>query len=89
MDWTDEERVQLLGPISKGKGAARKLARARVLLKIDEELTDDEVAAAVSVGYTTGGRGRRRFVEEGLEGVLEEGPLPGAKPRVQPGAGET
>jgi hypothetical protein len=47
---TDEEREQLLRLICKGKGAARKLARARILLKADEGLTDDEVAA-VSVGH--------------------------------------
>lgn len=32
---TDEERRSLHGLVSSGKGAARKLARARILLKAD------------------------------------------------------
>ena len=82
VDLADEEREHLLGLISKGKRGARTLARARVLLKADEGMTDDDVAAAVNVGYATVGRVRRRFVEEGLEGALKEGPWPGAKPKL-------
>ena len=82
VDLTAEEREHLLGLIRKGKRGARTLARARVLLKADEGMTDDEVAAAVNVGYATVGRVRRRFVEDGLEGALKEGPWPGAKPKL-------
>ncbi len=82
VDLTDEEREHLLGLIRKGKRGARTLARARVLLKADEGMTDDAVAAAVNVGYATVGRVRRRFVEEGLESALKEGPWLGAKPKL-------
>lgn len=79
VDLTDEEHEPLLGLIRKGKRGTRALARARVLLRADEGMTDDAVAAAVSAGYATVGRVRRRFVEAGLEGALKEGPRPGAK----------
>ncbi len=72
---TDEERAQLKGLISTGKGAARKLAHARILLACEETaemrgLSDTEVAATVHVGRATVERVRRAFVEEGLEGAL-------------------
>jgi transposase len=82
VDLTKEERTHLLGLIGKGKHGARTLARARILLKADEGLHDEEVAAALNVGYATVGRVRRRFVEEGLERALKEGPRPGATPKL-------
>ena len=71
-----EERESLLRLIGVGKGAARKLAHARILLKADEASgqppsTDEELAAALEVSYDTVTRVRRRFVEEGLEAALE------------------
>lgn len=82
VDLTNEEREHRLVLISRGKHGARTLARARVLLKADEGLTDDEVAAAVNVGCATVARVRRRFVEEGMGGALKEGPWPSAKPKL-------
>lgn len=74
VDLSDEERDQLLGFIAKGKTSARKLARARVLLKADEGLADAAVVRALNVGIATVGRVRRRFVEEGLESALNDKP---------------
>jgi transposase len=83
VDLAEAERAQLLGLISKGKHGARTLARARILLKADEgNLTDEGIAEALNVGYATVGRVRQRFVEEGLECALKEGPRPGAKPKL-------
>lgn len=74
VDLSDEERAQLLGFIAKGKTSARKLARARVLLKADEGLADEAVVRALNVGIATVGRVRQRFVEEGLECALNDKP---------------
>jgi transposase len=74
VDLTDEEREQLLQLLRKGKSAARKLTRARILLKADEQ-----VAQALHVGSATVGRVRQRFVEEGLESALNERPRPGQR----------
>lgn len=76
---TEEERGALAALIASGKGAARKLAHARVLLKADAgpngpALSDAAVAAAVEVSDITVGRVRRRFVEEGLEAALNPRP---------------
>lgn len=68
------ERDELKSLVSRGKSAARKLTRARILLMCDESTgerrTDMEVAGALSVGRATVERVRRRCVEEGLESAL-------------------
>ena len=82
VDLTEEEREHLLALIGKGKHGARTLARARILLKADEGMKDEDVAAALNVGYATVGRVRQRFVEGGLERALTEDPRPGATPKL-------
>jgi|SRR5450756_1019528 transposase len=68
---TDTERAELRKLISSGKGAARRLAHARILLKADQDLPDRQTAVEVDVGHATIERVRRRFVEEGLETSLD------------------
>ena len=68
---TDSERAELRKLISSGKGAARRLTHARVLLKADQGLTDDRIASEVEVGVATVERVRRRFVLENLEAALD------------------
>lgn len=72
---TSEERESLHKMTSTGKGAARKLAFARVLLACDERdgqrgPSDGEVAERVQVSRSTVERVRRTFVLEGLERAL-------------------
>ena len=57
--------------ISSGKGAARRLTNAHILLKADQGITDQTIAREVQVGSATIERVRRRFVEEGLEASLD------------------
>jgi transposase len=68
---TDTERQTLKALISVGRGAARRLAHARILLKADEDLTDEAIAQAVEVSRPTVERVRKRFVEESLEAALD------------------
>ena len=68
---TEAEQAELRNLISTGKGAARRLAHARILLKADQGLTDEQIAAEVEVGTATVERVRKRFVEEGLEASLD------------------
>ena len=75
----DEERQNLQKMVSVGKGAARKLMRARVLLLADQAegrpaKSDPEIAEALSCGRATVERVRKQFVEEGLEAVLRPKP---------------
>lgn len=72
---SDGERQWLLDLISTGKGPARQLAHARILLKANESpagpsWADGAIAEALEVNPATVGRVRRRFVEEGLEAAV-------------------
>src|SRR2546425_10355332 len=78
VDLTAEERTTLEQLVRRGRGRARKLTRARILLQADEGLTDEEIATALAGGAATGGRTRPRVVGESL-GALEERPRPGGK----------
>ena len=62
--------------VSRGKGAARKLMHARILLKADTAESgpawdDQTIAEGLEVGMATVERVRRQFVEEGLQAALE------------------
>jgi putative transposase len=80
VDLTEEERGHLLDLINKGKPAARKVARAHVLLRAAEGATDDEIAQALHLGTSTVHRTRQRFVDEGLLPALSERLRPGQRP---------
>jgi transposase len=75
----DDERAQLLALTTRGKGSARRLSRAHVLLQADTGLSDDAIAQALHLGTATVERIRKRFVEEGLEAALSERPRPGGQ----------
>src|SRR5262245_55859547 len=85
VDLSTEEREQLQQLIRRGKSAARKLTRARILLKAAEGCTDAEIVAALQVGVATVERIRKRFVEAGMD-ALNERPRPGKKPKLSPKA---
>jgi transposase len=72
---TDEERAALGQIIHGGKGAARRLTRARILLKADASAgcpawKDERIVEALDVGIATVERLRRQFVEEGFDAAL-------------------
>jgi transposase len=78
---TAEERHGLEQMFRRGTHPVRKLSRARILLKADEGLRDEEIAAAVETSVATSERTRRRFVEVRVA-ALTERPRPGKKPRL-------
>jgi len=73
---TKKERDFLLGLISTGKSAAKRLSHARLLLKVDsgthgECWTDEKASEALDMSVRSIERIRERFVLEGLESALE------------------
>jgi poly-gamma-glutamate capsule biosynthesis protein CapA/YwtB (metallophosphatase superfamily) len=89
-----DEREQLETLIHSGKHPARKLTRARILLKADageggEGWSDSRIAAALDTGLGTVARVRLQLVEEGLESVLTPKRSPAsARKRIFDGAAE-
>lgn len=72
---TEEEHEKLSALISKGRGTAATLRKARILLKADESdkgpgWTDVMIHDALDVSVATVFRVRKAFVEEGIDGSL-------------------
>ena len=72
---TDEQRHDLDRLVNTGRESARKITRARVLLKAADGETDGAIAVALGVSVRTAERVRRRFAE-GLDAAVERRPQP-------------
>lgn len=86
-----KKRSNLERLVSSGTNKARTITRARILLLADESprgisrgmgKTDKEILEALGVSARTVAATRQRFVEEGLEGALNEKPRPGRPPKL-------
>ena len=71
---SEEDRSQLERLIRSGQRSARVINRARILLKTDEGWSASQVAAALDTSQRTVFRTKRRYAEEGLDGVLHDHP---------------
>jgi len=72
---SEAERSHLQALISKGKSPAKRLLKARILLKADasehgEGWSDGRIAGALDTNMSMVTRVRQQFVEQGLEAVL-------------------
>lgn len=72
---TDEEREELTSIANKGKGNARRMRRARILLLADENRSDGawkdaDIAQALSSHRRTVERTREKCVKLGIEAAL-------------------
>ena len=71
---TPEERDRLEHLVRAGRSPARVAARARILLKTNEGWSAPKVAQALDVAESSVYRIKRRFAEDGLDGVLHDRP---------------
>lgn len=74
---SDEEVLLLEALLRKGKSAARKRTRARILLKASTGCKDAEIMKTLAVSATMVGNTRQRCVEEGIEAALHDRPRTG------------
>src|SRR5215831_8240475 len=77
---TPEERADFEHLVAAGKGAARRLAHARILLLADTSSAaprqDEEIVAALGASLRTIERVRKRFVTQGPQAALDPRPQP-------------
>ena len=71
---SSEGQAQLERLIRSGQRSARVINRARILLKTVEGWSASQVAAALDTSPRTVFRTKRRYAEEGLDGVLYDHP---------------
>jgi transposase len=74
-----EEVTELMGIINKGSHSSHTFRTAYILLNCDEgeyseKVTNEQISKILKIGMRTIDRIKRRFVEEGLESVLERKP---------------
>lgn len=72
----DDERKLLKELIKKGKGSARRLTRAHILLLADENKTDETIATTLHTSIPTIERTRKKFVEGNVDWALSDKPHP-------------
>lgn len=65
-----EERDHLRNLVSSGTEKARKLTRARILLKADEGWLDKDIVKALEVSHTPILQTRKRYVQDGFDLAL-------------------
>ena len=74
---TKAERDCLLSIVKRGKHKSKKYRHAFILLNCDEgefseKVTNQDICKVLKIGMRTIDRLKKRFIEEGLEGILEE-----------------
>jgi hypothetical protein len=90
---TDDQRADLRRRIAAGRGSARELAHARILLKADQSpggpaWPDGAIARALDVSVATIERVRKRFAAQGLDGAVRRKPPDREYRRALDGAAE-
>lgn len=86
---TRDEREVLTRLVKNQRVSGFKRQRAQILLKADDDLTDQEIADELEVGLVTVERVRKRCIERGVEACLERKPQENpSRPRKLDGAAE-
>ncbi len=83
---TEEQRVELERRAAAYSGPFRDVVRAKAILYAADGATNQEIAERLDVSRQAVSDWRRRFCDEGLQG-LEEKPRSGRPRRFPPGSG--
>ena len=87
VDLSEEERSKLERFISTGEHRAEDITRARILLKVDEGLTDREICEHLDCSVATPYRTRKAYSERGLAALHRRKPDRDYEPKLD-GRGE-
>ncbi|WP_222913871.1 helix-turn-helix domain-containing protein [Natrinema sp. SYSU A 869] len=74
VDLSDEERNELREFVSKGEHRAEAITRAKILLKVDEGLTDPTICEHLDCSIATPYRTRKAYSERGLAAIHRRKP---------------
>jgi transposase len=84
---TPGEILALEQLVATGKGAARKLTHARILLLADtvqgNENADEEIVSSLGTSLKTIARVRKRFVTEGIAAAISPKPQPARPDKIK------
>lgn len=82
VELSQDERDHLFAIIHKGVRNVRVVTRARILTKLDQGRSNQEICLALDVTLPTILKTRNRYIEGGLESALGERPRLGSKPKL-------
>jgi len=68
---TEEERTYLIDLLMGGTQKVRKIKRIQIILKANDNWTDQQIADAIHVGRATSERTRKCYVEHGLQVAID------------------
>ena len=74
---TLDEREFLQRFVRTGTKKARAIRRAKILLLLDDDYSNEEISKMTDVHRQSIWRTKKRFLEEGLDSALNERPRPG------------
>jgi len=78
----DDEYLQLHQYVQRGHKPARSITRARILLLVDAQVSDEDIMNTLGVDRKTIYRVRKNYHERGLEQALQEKPRSGAPSKI-------
>mgnify|MGYP000485317577 CR=1 FL=1 len=82
VDLTPKQRKDLKKLVRYGRTKAQVITNAHILLKADEDKTDEEIASLQYVGIETVRRVRQRYWKQGLDHALNGNPYPPREPKL-------
>lgn len=74
VDLTEDQRDELDDFISSGEHRTKVVTRARILLKVDDGWTDNDISEALDCSVSTVKRMRERFTEDGIAAMNRRDP---------------
>jgi len=75
--------IRELSRISKSRSVSVRLAeRSRIVLFAGKGMTNEEIGHELGITRQKAGRWRDRYAESGLEGISQDAPRPGRKPKI-------
>lgn len=78
-----DDEARELGRISKSRSVSVRLAeRSRIVLLASQGMTNEEIGDELGITRQKAGRWRDRYAESGLEGISQDAPRPGRKPKI-------
>lgn len=78
-----EDDVAELSKLSKSRSVSVRLAeRSRIILLAGMGLTNEEIGQKLGMTRQKAGRWRKRYTASGIEGIRQDAPRPGRKPKI-------
>ena len=78
-----DDEVMKLSKLSKSRSTSVRLAeRSRIVLLASQGMTNEEIGEELGITRQKAGRWRQCYAESGIDGISQDAPRPGRKPKI-------